>query len=74
MLVLHHFKKGKNATETQKKKIHTVYEEGRTTDRTCQKWFAKFHAGHFSLDDAHTQSGKPVEVDSNQIKTSIENN
>ena len=51
-----------------------MYEEGRTTDRTCQKWFAKFHAGHFSLDDAHTQSGKPVEVDSNQIKTSIENN
>ena len=33
----------------------------------------KFHAGDFSLDDA-PQSGRPVEVDSNQIETIIENN
>ena len=39
----------------------------------CQKWFAKFHAGDFSLDDA-TRSGRPVEVDSNQIETLTENN
>ena len=38
----------------------------------CQKWFAKFHAVDFSLDDA-AWSGRPVEVDSNQIKTLIEN-
>ena len=41
-------------------------------DRTCQKWFAKFCAGDFSLDDT-PQSDKPVEVVSNQIKT-VENN
>ena len=34
----------------------------------CQKWFAKFCAGDFLLDDA-PQSGRPVEVDSNQIET-----
>ena len=46
-----------------------MYGEGAAlTDGTCQKWFAKFHAGDFSLDDA-PQSGRPVEVDSNQIKT-----
>ena len=39
----------------------------------CQKWFAKFHAEDFSLDDA-PQSGRPIEVDSNQIETSVENN
>ena len=39
----------------------------------CQKWFAKFHAGDFSLDDA-TWMRRPVEVDSNQIETLIENN
>ena len=33
----------------------------------------KFHAGEFFLGDA-PQSGRPVEVDSNQIKTLIENN
>ena len=69
--MLYYFKKGKNATETQKK-ICAVYGEGAVTDRTCQKWFAKFRAGDFSLDDA-PRSGRPVEVDSNQIKTLIEN-
>ena len=52
------------------KKICAVGREG---DQTCQKWFSKFHAGDFSLDDA-PQSGRPVEVDSNQIETLIENN
>ena len=43
------------------------------TDKTCQKWFVKFCAGDFSLDDA-PRSGGPVEVDSDQIETLIENN
>ena len=50
-----------------------MYGEGAVTDQTCQKCCAKFHAGDFLLDDA-PQSGRPVEVDSNQIKTLIENN
>ena len=49
------------------------YGEGAVADRTCQKWFAKFHAGDFWLEDA-PRSGGPVEVDSDQIKTLIENN
>ena len=40
-IMLYYFKKGKNATEMQKK-ICAVYGEGAVTDRTCQKWFAKF--------------------------------
>ena len=40
-IVLYYFKKGKNATEMQKK-ICAVYGEGAVIDRTCQKWFAKF--------------------------------
>ena len=55
------------------KKICAAYGEGVVTDQTCQKWFVKFHAGDFLLDDA-PRSGKRVEVDSNQIKTVIENN
>ena len=70
-IMLHYFKKGKNATETQKK-ICAVYGESAVTDRTCQKWFAKFHAGDFSLDSA-SRSGRPGEVDSDQIETLIEN-
>ena len=55
------------------KKICAVYGEGAVTDRMCQKWFAKFHAGDFSL-DAAPRSGRPVEVDSDQIETLTENN
>ena len=45
----------------------TVYGEGAVTDGTCQKWFAKFSAGDFSLD------WRLVEIDSNQIKILIKN-
>ena len=71
-IMLYYFKKGKNATETQKK-VCAVYGEGAVTDQTCQKWFAKFRDGDFSLDDA-PWLGRPVEVDSDQIETLIENN
>ena len=51
-----------------------VYGEGAVTDHgMCQKWFAKFCAGDFLLDDA-PRSGIPVEVASDQTKTLIENN
>ena len=39
--MLHYFEKDKNATETHKM-IGTVCGEGAVTDRTCEKWFAKF--------------------------------
>ena len=52
--------------------ICAVYGEGAVTDRTCQKWFVKFCAGGFSLDDA-LWSGRPVEGDSDQTETRIDN-
>ena len=70
--MLYYFKEGKNATEMQKV-ICAVYGEGAVTDRTCQKWFEKFRAGDFSLDNA-PRSGRPVEVDNDHIETLIENN
>ena len=42
--------------------------EGAVTDRMCQKWFAKFHAGDCLLDDG-PWSGRPVELDRDQVKT-----
>ena len=50
-----------------------MYREGVLTDRMWQKWSAKFCAGDFLLDDA-VRSGRQIEVDSDQIKTLIENN
>ena len=66
-IMLYYFKKSNNTTEMQTQ-ICAVYGEGAVTDRMCQKWFAKFHAGDFSLDDAPWLS-RPVEVDSHQIET-----
>ena len=69
---LYYFKKCKNATETQKT-ICAVYGEGAVIDWMCHKWFVKFCAGDFSLDDAPWLS-RPGEVNSNQIETLIEKN
>ena len=57
----------------RKKKVCAVYGEGAVTDRACQKWFVKVCAGDFSLDNA-PRSGRPVEVDIDQIETLFENN
>ena len=47
-----------------------LFQEGKNATK---KWFVKFHAGDFLLYDA-PQSGRSVEVDSNQIETLTENN
>ena len=52
----------------QKKKDLCSVGESAVTDRMCQKWFGKFCAGDFSLNDA-PRSGRPVEVDSDEIET-----
>ena len=52
----------------RKIKICAVYGEGIVNDRKWQKWFAKFCAGDFS-ENNDLKSSKPVEVDSDQIKT-----
>ena len=69
-IMLYYFKKGKNTTETQKE-IYAVYGDGAVTDQTCQKWFVRFRAGDFLLDDA-PRLGRPDEVDSDHIETLIE--
>ena len=65
----YYFKKGKNSTEMHRK-ICAVYGEGAVTDWTCWKWFAKLHTGDFSL-YGPPPSGRPVDVDSDQIETLI---
>ena len=69
--MLYYFKKGKNASETQK--IFAVYRKGAVTDWICPKHFVKFLVSDFLLDDA-PQLGRPVEHDSNKIETLVEKN
>ena len=60
-VMLYYFKKGKNATEVQKK-ICSVSGEDAMADWRCHKWLVKFLARGFSLDSA-PRSSRPVEVD-----------
>ena len=50
-----------------------MYGKGAVTGQMCQRWFAKFRVGDFSLDDA-PRSGGPAEGDNDQIETLMENN
>ena len=68
--MLYYLKKDKNAAEMQKN--YALYGEGAVSNWTREKWFVKFHAGDFSLDNA-PRLGRPVEVDRDQIETLIEN-
>ena len=70
--MLCYFKKGKTQVKCKIKKICAVYGEGAVIDQAREKWFAKFLARDFSL-DGPLQSGRPVEVDSDQIETLTEN-
>ena len=71
--MLYYLRKGKNSTAKAKKKCCVAYRKGAVTDQTCQKWFGKFCARDFSLDNA-PQSDRPVEINRDQIETLIENN
>ena len=55
------------------KKICAIIGEGAVTAQTCQKWFVKFHARDYSLDDT-SWLGTPVEVESSHIEMLVENN
>ena len=59
-IMLCYFKNGESTTETHTHthKICAVYGEGAVTDQMCQKWFAKFCAGDFPLNDSHSQVGR----------------
>lgn len=69
-IILFYFRKGKNATQTQKK-ICAVYGEDAVTDRTCQKWFSKFKAGDFSVQDSD-RTGRPSTVNDEHIVALIQ--
>ena len=70
--MLYYCQKDTNTTETHKRLA--ACGEGAVTDRTCQCGLRSFvlEISHWAM--LHGQSGTSVEIDSNQIKTLIENN
>ena len=48
-----------------------MYGEEALKDRQCRNWFDKYRSGNFSVKDEQ-RSGRPNEVDDDQIKAIIE--
>lgn len=69
-IMLFYFRKGKNASQTQKK-ICAVYGEDAVDDSTCRKWFRKFRENNCNLSDT-PRSGRSVEADGKEILALIE--
>ena len=57
----------------QQKKNCDVYGDDAINVRTVQKWFTRFWDGNFSLKD-EKHSGRPTEIDDDQILALIQNN
>ncbi|XP_012060168.1 PREDICTED: histone-lysine N-methyltransferase SETMAR-like [Atta cephalotes] len=72
MSVLLGYPESKKATQAANK-ICAVYGDGAIAERTVRKWFARFKAGDFNLEDQE-RPGRPSITDEDQIKTLIENN
>jgi len=73
-LMLFFYRKGKNATQAANK-ICAVYGEDAVAERIVRKWFARFKAGDFNLEDQECP-GRLSIIDEDQIKMNelIENN
>ena len=71
-IMVYHFKKGRNATQTAQK-ICGVYGSDAVTERVVQKWFARFRSGDFCVQD-QPRSGRPGTVDAELIVAAVDSN
>ena len=71
-ILLYYFWICKNAVQARKKS-HDVYGEKSLTECQYQNWFSRFRSGDVDHKDA-PRSGRPTEVDDDEIKAMIENN
>lgn len=71
-ILLYKFRRGRNAVQTVKS-VCSVFGDDAVSERTCQRWFAKFRSGSFDLSD-EPRSGRPSVVDRDALKASIEAN
>lgn len=48
------------------RRINDAFGEDKVSERTAQKWFAKFRTGDFSVAD-QKRTGRPSEVDRDRL-------
>ena len=69
-LMLYEFQKGSSVTIATRN-ICAVYGENAFSSRTCRKWFRRFRAGNFCLEDEE-RSGRPPRTDEDKIRDHVE--
>ncbi|OIF93106.1 hypothetical protein A7N06_21925 [Acinetobacter baumannii] len=69
-LLLYGFRKG-NSITIATKNICAVYGENALSSCTCRKWFRRFRAGNFCLEDL-VRSGLPPQTDEDKIRDLVE--
>ena len=71
-IMLYEFNRGLRAADTAKK-IQETYGDDVINERSCRRWFARFKAGVFNLEDG-PKSGRPTRLNSSELKNYIEQN
>ena len=71
-IFLFQFKLGRKAAETARD-MNEAFGPGTITVRTAQWWFKKFRGGDESLEDDE-RSGRPSDVDNDQLRALVEAN
>ena len=69
-LMLYESRKGSSVTIATNN-ICAVYGENALSSRTCRKWFHRFKAGNFCLQDEE-RSGRPSQTDEDIIRDLVE--
>jgi histone-lysine N-methyltransferase SETMAR len=67
--LLYEFNRGPEAAEVARN-ICAVYEEDPVTERTAQKWFARFKKGNFDMSDT-PRSRQPADFDNDLLNASV---
>ena len=65
--ILYEFHQGKNATQTANA-VCSVYGESIVNARLCERWFARFRTGNFSLEDQE-RPGRPQVLGTDDLET-----
>ena len=71
-IFLFQFKLGRKAAETTRD-INEAFDQWTTTERTAQWWFKKFRGGDESHEDDE-RSGRPSDVDNDQLRALVKAN
>jgi len=71
-ILLYEFNKGHNATESARN-IKAEYGDQTISVSQCQRWFQKFRAGNYNLED-EPRPGRSVELDEDVLQTLVEQN